>query len=103
MTWTRLLKRYGFQVEEAGVSYDPFLVLATLAKSDPSAKVSITLGSSREYGEVKCAVTITLTCPQNETNLNMAAEVAFRKALELVNDGASQLGIPQLPPFEEPT
>jgi hypothetical protein len=34
--------------------------------------------------------------------MNLAAELAFRKALEWVNDGASQIGAPLLPPFQEP-
>lgn len=104
MSWHRMLQRYGLKVEESG-EYDPFNILqAGLANKDvPRASVSYTVGTSREYGEVKCSCTVTVQCPQAETWINMAGESAYRKALELVNAGATQLEIPTLPEFEEPT
>lgn len=104
MRWTRLLKRYGYQVEETGAEYDPFALLAaqSQASGTPNCTISYNLGTSREYGEVRCGVNITIHCPQNESSINMAAELAFRKGVELTNDGASHLGIPGLTPPGEP-
>lgn len=105
MKWNRMLARHGYIVEEAGVAYDPFAISANKAKTlgIGIAKVSFTVGTSREYGEVKCSATVTLECPQTETDIDMAGEAAYRKALELTNDAASQLEIPKLPPFQEPS
>lgn len=104
MKWHRLMKRYGYQVEDGGVVYDPFTVLATLAKQQelPTATISVNVGASEEYASVKCAVTVTLNCPQDENNMNMAAELAFRKAVEWTNDGCSHLNMQQLPVPDEP-
>jgi hypothetical protein len=60
------------------------------------------MGVAEEYGAVKCGFTVNINCPQNEKSIDMAAEMVFRKALELTNDAASQLGLPSLPPFQEP-
>jgi hypothetical protein len=102
MQWNRLLKRYGYQVDETGVEWDPFTILATQAQGGGGgAKVSYTTGTSKEYGEIKCSVTVTVACPQTEAGINMAGEIAFRKAVELMNDGASHLGLPPVPPIQE--
>ncbi len=104
MKWNRSLQRAGYVLEEAGASYDPFFLLGQKARQNGVgiAKVSYTVGTSREYGETKCSCTVSIECPQDEKNIELAGEVAYRKALELTNDGASQLEIPQLPAFEEP-
>jgi len=103
MRWTGLLKRNGFIVDEAGVEYDPFTVLVQMAKQSdaPVVNVNCNMGTSREYGEVKCGFSVTVACPQSEKNIDMAGEMAFRKALELTNDAATHLGIPTLPGFQE--
>ena len=104
MKWNRALERAGYVEVEHGVAYDPFALLTQKAHQNGHgvAKVSYTVGTAREYGETKCSCTVTIECPQDEQNINLAGEVAYRKALELTNDGASQLEIPQLPAFEEP-
>lgn len=100
-----MLSRHGYVIEQAGAAHDPFSILAVKSKAEgqATAKVSFTVGTSREYGEIKCSATVTIEAPQDEANINMAGEAAYRKALELTNDAASQLGIPQLPAFEEPS
>ena len=83
-------------VSEAGVDEDPFSLLFV---GTEGAKVSMTVGRSLEYGEVKCSATVSVSCPQGEAFINKAAEISFKKALELVNDGMSHLA-PGLPPIE---
>lgn len=100
-----MLHRRGFVPHrEEGVSYDPFYMLAQQAHQDGGgiARVSFTVGTAREYGEIKCSATVTIECPQDEKHIDTAGEAAYRKALELTNAAASQLEIPQLPAFEEP-
>lgn len=97
------MKRHGYQVEDSGVEYDPFSTLAAQAQASglPTSAITFNLGTAAEYGEVKCGLSITLHCPQTESHINMAAELAFRKGVELVNDGASHLGLSPLPVPEE--
>lgn len=100
MNWTRVLKGQGWQLQDSGVEPDPFALLGQLADQNhngPNARISYGLKSG--YGDV--LVNISLECPQNEACINLAAEVAFRKAHELVNDGASQLNVAGLNPIDE--
>lgn len=98
-----MLERHGYVVEFPGASIDPLAMLAAHAQASgiPVAHVTFNVGSSLEYGAVKCSVSVTLACPQTEQALNTATETAFRKAVELVNDGASHLGLPLLPTVED--
>lgn len=67
---------------------DPF---PKVAKHDQAAKVTISLGRSLPYGEVKVSASVTVTCDQNEVTINRAGEIAFLKAKELVEDCFSHL------------
>jgi len=98
------MRRHGYQVEDSGVEYDPFATLAAQAQASgmPTSSLTYNLGTALQYGEVKCGLSITIHCPQNEKLIDMAAELAFRKGVELTNDGASHLGIPLLPVPEDP-
>ena len=97
------MKWHGYQVEDTGVEYDPFATLAAQAQAagQSTASVSYNVGTSMEFGAVKVGVNITLHCPQTEKALDMAGELAFRKGVELTNDGASHLGMPALPTLED--
>jgi hypothetical protein len=96
-SWNRVLQRNGYPVADSG-HFDPFSFLADKADSvGHSAKLSY--GVKVGYGEV--LVNVTLSCPQNEQDINLAGELAFRKAHELANDGASLLGLNPLPPIDE--
>lgn len=100
-----MLKRRGFVPHsENGTSYDPFYLLSQLARQNGGgiARVSFTVGTSREFGEVKCSATVSIECPQDEKHIDAAGESVYRKALELTNAAATQLEIPQLPEFVEP-
>lgn len=105
MKWQGLFKRYGYQFDIAGAEYDPFQTLAAQAQQAglPVINVNCNVGAAREYGEVKCGFSVTVACPQTEKNIDMAGEMAFRKAVELTNDAASHLGLPQLPAIPEDT
>lgn len=98
-----MFRRHGHQVEE-GVEYDPFAFLALQAqqRGEPVADITATTYNGVDYNQVGCRISVTIHCPQDEKSIDMASEMAFRKALELTNAGASQLEIPPLPAFEEP-
>ncbi len=102
MKWTRTLQRHGVTSAQEGIEIDPFSMCAMLADEKRRAEIEYNLGTATEYGQARCGVVVRIVCPQSESAINLAAEIAFRKALELVNDGASHIGTPLLPPFEEP-
>lgn len=70
---------------------DPFHGLLTVGSNAPRASVSMTVGRSFNYGEVKVTAHVTLQCDQNKATIDKAAEMAFQKAVEYVNDGLSLL------------
>jgi len=98
MKWKRILQQHGYTVEQEGGDVDPFLFLAQQAKASGLPTAAIEYKTSLDYGKVSCVVTI--QCPQDECSINLAGELAFRKSLELTNDGASQIGEPPLPSTE---
>jgi len=101
--WHQAMVRHGFIVEESG-AFDPFYGLALQAAATKTeARVSVGLRSAKEYGTVYCTANVTITCPQTEQYIDLAGELAFRKALELTNDGATHIEAPTLPPWQEPT
>ena len=99
MKWIQVLRRHGYEVEAPeGSDIDPFLWLAQQAKEAQERGEPVTTVSSKvnspEYSVVGFLVTI--TCPQDERSINLAGEIAFRKTLELTNDGASVTGVQPL-------
>lgn len=99
-----MFRRYGHHQVEEGVEYDPFAFLAqqAQARGEPVADVTATPFNGTDYNQVGCRISVTIRCPQDEKSIDMAGEIAFRKALELTNAAASQLEIPPLPDFVEP-
>jgi hypothetical protein len=100
MQWERVMTKFGWSQTTHGA--EPFTPLARLAEAAraeqrPISRVSMTVGTSAEFGSIKCSCTITVECPQDEGAISLAGEVVFMKALELVNDSANYLGIPTLP------
>ena len=55
----------------------------------PRATVSMSVGRSLEYGNVKVTANVSLQCDQDEGTIDRAGELAFRKACEFMNDGFS--------------
>lgn len=73
-------------------SEDPFFVIGL--PRDKSAVATVQMGVKRSLEVAtndwcSCEATVTLQCPQIEGSINMAGELCFTKALELVNDGLS--------------
>lgn len=97
MKWIRVLQRHGYEVEEQqeGTDIDPFLWLAQQAQARGEPVARVEFRTSLDYGKAHCVVSI--ACPQDERSINLAGELAFRKAHELTNDGASIIGEPPLP------
>ena len=60
------------------------------------ARISTTVGTSEDYGNMKVSFTVSIDCVQNEASMNLAGESVFLKGLELVNDGARFLGMTEL-------
>ena len=52
----------------------------------PHAVISITTGRSAAYGEIKATATVTLMCDQTSAAMDETAFIAFRKAVEYMND-----------------
>ena len=99
MNWQRVIEKYGWKSEEVGS--DPFHPLAMLAGQARAtgagiARVSMSVSTSTDYSQVKVSCTVSIDCPQNDTSISMAGEIAFLKALELTNEGAAYIGIPEL-------
>lgn len=57
------------------------------------ARVNMGVSESMEYGSLKVTASVTLACDQNEAMINLAGELAFNKALELMRDGFSIYGV----------
>lgn len=98
MRWTKILEQHGYKVEQTGGDVDPFLFLAQQAKDSGLPTATISYKASLDFAKVSC--TVIIQCPQDECSINLAGELAFRKALELTNDGAEQLGEVPLPNTE---
>jgi hypothetical protein len=98
MNWQSVIEKLGQIQLHEGVERDPFMHLAYLSGIEQvrSARVSMTVARAIEYGEIKCSATISIDCPQKEAYIDLASEVAFKKALELVNDGMTQFGLPRI-------
>jgi hypothetical protein len=99
MEWTKVTKKGKSYVETQGEMPDPFWAM-TRQDGTPTAEISIEVSravaiDSNEW--VKCAATIRIKCPQSETFIDMASELSYKKALEIVNDGMSHLS--DVPPI----
>ena len=96
MKWERVAENGEMTMADEGLEADPFALL----HDKDGASVSFNVGRAHpDFSRVKCSVSVTLRCPQAEQLINKAAELAFKKALELVNDGMSHLA-PELPVIE---
>jgi hypothetical protein len=102
MNWKRVLERNGVVNVDEGV--DPFDLLAAAAAKSVQTEVQVELARTVELQTdqgkewVKCGMTLNVICPQKESLLNTTAEVAFLKAMELMNSGMATLA-PDVPPL----
>lgn len=82
---------------EHGHEMDPFQRVFDASESIPGpAEVTMSVGSSVDYGNVKCTASVTIRCIQTEAYIDIAAEVAFTKAQELCDDALSVFGVPPM-------
>lgn len=105
MKWHSFWRRHGFaSVEKEGYLPDPFVHLARDAKQrgEATANIHCHLDNGIDYGQTKVGFSATVTCPQDEKSMDMAAELVFRKSHEWVTSASQQLEIPLPVPFEEP-
>lgn len=96
MKWARTIEKYPDVWEDSGVCSDPFDSLRKQVARDPStphARLEYTAHRSLggDTGWVKCSVVVNIACPQTERHLDLAGEVAFEKAFELMSDGLSHM------------
>lgn len=103
MNWERTFEKYDEHWDDAGTEADPFEHLSdlTAVKGPDPAQIEVNAHRScaTDQGWMKCAVSVRLSCPQSEKHINMAGEVGFMKALELMNDGMGIL-VPGLEPIQ---
>jgi len=93
------MEQQGSVVEhDEGIQQDPFwrIRVQDPSRPDSEARVSMALGRSLQYGELKCSASVSIGCPQQEAHINLAGELAFTKALELVNDGMARFGVDRI-------
>lgn len=82
-TWSlRVENRDGTVTEQEG-ALDSFTELI----GNGLAKVSMSTTFGIDYASVKVTSSVTVTCNQDESTINIAAERAFMKTLELARDG----------------
>lgn len=99
MDWRGTMERFGWRQEEVGA--EPFHPLALQAQQarlagQSVARISATVGTSQNYGDLKVSFTVSLDCIQTEPTINLASEAAFLKALELTNDAARMVGAQEI-------
>jgi hypothetical protein len=58
-----------------------------LFRGNGKAEVSATMGYAFAYGKGKCSVTVTLSCDQEAAIIDLAADMALRKADMLAQEG----------------
>lgn len=104
MRWQRTLEHLGQIQSQQGSEPDPFehLVLQTQGTPTPPAVIRVTFARSEHVtmgagneAWLKCDVSVSIACPQRESYMDVAAELAAKKALEYTNDGMSLLGLPR--------
>lgn len=91
MNWEGVIQQLNEAREIIGFEPDPFEQLGRSSDNNPmlapTASVSSTVRRAMPYSEFVVSFTVTLRCPQGERFLNLAGQLAYEKAKELVNDG----------------
>ena len=90
--WSRDMKTTVTKQSDAGeLSEDKYRKLLTKGHSGPIARVNVGYSEATEFGANKVSASVTLECDQTEASINRAAELAYYKAREIVDDGWSLL------------
>lgn len=79
------------QSDAGELSDDKFRMLLTNGSHSPTARVNVGYSEATEFGANKVSASVTLECDQTEASINKAAELAYYKAREIVDDGWSLL------------
>lgn len=101
-TWQSLIERQGFaEISRGLVKGDPFDILATRAAQGeaagtPSARVTLTMGGSSDYGAKKVSITVSVPALCTEADISLAGEALFVKAHQMVNEASDALGLPHV-------
>ena len=93
------MEQQGSTIEHnEGIQQDPFWRIRTKTgiQQNSDARITMTVGRALQYGELKCSASVSIECPQQEAHINLAGELAFTKALELVNDGMARFGVDRI-------
>lgn len=93
MKWQVVIEKMNEIETREGSELDPISLLAAKAASrgQGTARINMLAKYSLPYGEASCSASVSIDCPQIEAYMDLAAEVAFIKAQEYVNDGFSLL------------
>jgi len=86
MDWERDMVKPGVKKADSGKEPDPFEQLV-LKKGIEHARISVHYTEGVDFGAMKVATTVSISCEQTEEEINKAGELAFRKALEITQDG----------------
>lgn len=86
----------GVKTTQGNLTSDEFVKLwspgpGVSPRGVPHARVSFSYTLGVDFGTEKVAATVTLDCDQTEPIIDRAGELAFTKAVELVNDAWSEL------------
>lgn len=105
-SWGAVIERHGLSNEQSGQfcvdADDPIASLSEWAASDergqrPTAKVNVVLSTSHEdYARIKASVSVTIPCPATEPCIDLAGEIGFTKAQEILNNIADVEGLPRV-------
>jgi len=58
-----------------------------LKTGDGAARVGVNIGYGFDFGKGKCSVTVTVACDQTEDMIDLAGDMAMRKADQLADEG----------------
>lgn len=96
MKWDVVIQKMGeIEARQDGVEADPFQRILH-NYTGPVSRVSVNVGRSVPFAEVKVSTNVSIDCPQKEAYIDLAGEIVFMKALELTNDGMSQFGVERI-------
>lgn len=83
LEWSLTIDIYGYVINEEGGnivgSKDKFMELV----GNGLSSVSITTGTSTDFGGIRTSATVRTTCNQDEKTIDKAGEACFDKSLEL--------------------
>lgn len=83
-SWKLTVEKDGAIVREEAGNME---LLPELFRKNGAATVGLTYGNSLDFGKEKVSAFVTLTCDQDEQSIDMAGQLAFKKAMQLTEMG----------------